>query len=204
MAYSSMEEQDINELKAWWKDNGKTIIVSLIVALAAVFGWRYWQQYQINQMHITSGQFEQVLYDYQKDPKAAGKELDQFIQDNQKTGYATFALLNKAKLAVDAKDFTQAENALKEAITQAPDDILSSISALRLAELQLDQKQFDAALESLNLVKDNSWASRKTMLTGDIQLAKGDKEAAKASYQQALQGASALEQQWLQVRLNNL
>ena len=93
---------------------------------------------------------------------------------------------------------------MKQAVSQAPDEIFASVGALRLATVQFQQKQFDQALDTLKLVKDQSWNSRKNLLTGDILLAKGDKEAAKASYQQAQQNASALEQQWLQVRLNNL
>ena len=109
-----------------------------------------------------------------------------------------------AKNAINAQDYAQAEDALKQAIEQSPDDIFSSISALRLAGVQFQQQQFDAALSSLNLVKDPTWNSRKELLTGDILLAKGDKEGAKARYQAAQKDASMLEQQWLQVRLNNL
>lgn len=204
MAYTSLEEQEINEIKNFWKENGKTIIVSVIIAIAGVFGWRYWQSYQLSQAHQLSDQYQQVIYEFRRDPAAQKDNLAEFITQNGKSGYAALALFEQAKTAVEKQDFSQAETALKQALNSAPDEIFASIAALRLANVQFQQKDFDGALVSLNLVKDTSWDSRKQILNGDILLAKGNKEGAKAAYQQAQKNASALEQQWLQVRLNNL
>ncbi|GJH42995.1 YfgM family protein [Pasteurella canis] len=203
MAYTPEEEQELNEIKAWWAENYKTLIASVVVAFAGVFGWNYWQSYQINKTQQMSSLYEQVVYSSQ-DIVTKSAQIDQFVQANHKTSYAVLALLEKAKLEVEKKDFVQAEQSLKQALAQSTDQTLSSISALRLASVQFQQQAFDAALESLKLVKETSWDSRKSLLTGDILLAKGDKVAAKASYEQALQHASNLEAQWLQVRLNNL
>ncbi|KYK93634.1 YfgM family protein, partial [Aggregatibacter actinomycetemcomitans] len=160
--------------------------------------------HQIQKIHNVSTEYEQALFNYQKDPKAQAEQFDQFIKNNEKTSYAVLALLDKAKIAVENKDFPLAEEALKQAMAQSNDDILSSVSALRLASVQFQLGQLDPALESLKLVKEQAWNSAKNLLAGDIQLAKGDKEAAKRSYQQAQENAGALEQQLIQVRLNNL
>ncbi|EIJ67251.1 YfgM family protein [Pasteurella bettyae] len=205
MAYTSLEEQEINEIKNFWKENGKTIIVSAIIAIAGVFGWRYWQDYQIAKNHELSAQYDRVIYEFQQDPSKA-PALAEFVKTNGKTSYATLALFEQAKAAVDKQDFAQAETILKQAITESPDEIFSSIAALRLANVQFQLKEFDAAQQSLDLVKDATWNVRKQLLTGDILFAKGDKAAAKAQYEEAKKSgmASALEQQLLQVRLNNL
>jgi len=145
-----------------------------------------------------------VLFNYAKDPKAQEELFSQFIKNNEKTGYAVLALLDKAKIAVENQDFAQAEEALKQAVAQSTDDVLSSVSVLRLAAVQFQLEQFDPALESLKLVKEQAWNGAKNILVGDIQLAKGDKEAAKSAYQQAQQNATPLELQLIQVRLNNL
>ncbi|MDO5054545.1 YfgM family protein [Pasteurella oralis] len=203
MAYTPEEEQELNEIKAWWKENYKVLIASIVVAFAGVFGWNYWQSYQANKIQQTSVFYEQAIYSSQ-DFATKSAQIDQFVQAHNKTSYAVLALLEKAKLEVEKEEFAQAEQSLKQALAQSSDQTLSSISALRLASVQFQQQAFDAALESLQLVKEASWDSRKSLLTGDILLAKGDKIAAKASYEQALQNASALEAQWLQVRLNNL
>ncbi|MBN6075927.1 YfgM family protein [Aggregatibacter actinomycetemcomitans] len=204
MAYTIEEEQELSAIKAWWNENYKFIIVCFVIAFGGVFGWNYWQSHQIQKIHNASTEYEQALFNYQKDPKAQAEQFDQFIKNNEKTSYAVLALLDKAKIAVENKDFPLAEEALKQAMAQSNDDILSSVSALRLASVQFQLGQLDLALESLKLVKEQAWNSAKNLLAGDIQLAKGDKEAAKRSYQQAQENAGALEQQLIQVRLNNL
>lgn len=203
MAYTAEEEQEINEIKNWWNENYKTLIVSVIIAVGGTFGWRYWQEYQVDKAQQLSAEYERIIT---ASPEAGEKDarFEAFVKANDKTAYAVLALLDKAKNAVNAKDYAQAEEALKSAVAQSPDEILSSLAALRLAAVQFQQKQFDTALSSLTLVKDQTLNSRKALLTGDILSAKGDKEGARARYSEAQQNATALEQQWLQVRLNNL
>ena len=48
MAYTIEEEQELNQLKEWWKDNGKAIIAAFILGVGGMLGWRYWQSYQAN------------------------------------------------------------------------------------------------------------------------------------------------------------
>ena len=204
MAYTIEEEQELSAIKAWWNENYKFIIVCFVIAFGGVFGWNYWQSHQIQKIHSASAEYEQALFNYAKDPKVQAEQFSQFIKNHEKTSYAVLALLDKAKIAVENNDFTLAEDALKQAMAQSTDDILSSITALRLASVQFQLGQFEPALDSLKLVKEQAWSGAKNILAGDIQLAKGDKEAAKASYQQAQQHASPLEQQLIQVRLNNL
>ena len=203
MAYSIEEEQEINELKAWWQENYKSIIVIFVLVFSAVFGWRFWQDHQVAKAKALSAQYDQLLYSNQ-DSTAKNEQIEQFIKENDKTSYAVLLRLEQAKMAVQGKDFAQAETLLKQALAQSSDDMLTSVAALRLAMVQLQLQQFDAALDSLKQVKDKSWDSRKYLLTGDILLAKGDKAAAKTNFEQALQNASPLEQQLVQVRLNNL
>lgn len=204
MALTSFEEQELNELKSWWQDNYKTIIAVVVLSLAGSFGWRYWQDHQVTKTQEISAQYDQIILSNQS-AEVKNAEIDAFAKEHNKTAYATLALFEKAKLAVEAKDYQLAAVALQQAITEAPDDILASLAALRLASVQLQLNETDAALATLNnQVKDASLEARKLLLIGDIQAAKGDKAAAKASYEQAQKNASPLEQEWLQVRLNNL
>lgn len=200
MAYTIEEEQELNELKNWWKENYKSLIAIVLVAFAGVFGWNYWQSYQTNKIQQTAMGYEQVIYATQN----KADKVEQFVKQHDKTAYAVFALLDSAKSAVENQQFSTAENLLKQALSQSTDEAMLSISALRLAAVQYQLEQFDNALTTLAQVKTASWEGKKHLLTGDILLAKGDKNAAKASYEKALPLAGELEKQWLQVRLNNL
>lgn len=204
MAYSIEEEQEINQLKDWWKENGKTIIVAFILGVGGMFGWRYWQSHQAEQIAQASAQYDALIYSAQQDEQAKKANIEQFVQANSKTAYAVFALLDEAKKATEKQDFAAAEANLNQALTQSQDEVLTSIVALRLSAVQFQLGQLDNALTTLNQVKGESFNARKAILTGDIQVSKGDKVAAKNSFEQAQQNGSQLEQQMAKMKLNNL
>ena len=204
MAYSIEEEQEINQLKDWWKENGKTIIVAFILGVGGMFGWRYWQAHQAEQIAQASAQYDALIYSAQQDEQAKKANIEQFVQANSKTAYAVFALLDEAKKAAEKQDFAAAEANLNQALTQSQDEVLISIVALRLSAVQFQLGQLDNALTTLNQVKGESFNARKAILTGDIQIAKGDKVAAKNSFDQAQQSGTQLEQQMAKMKLNNL
>ena len=204
MAYSIEEEQEINQLKDWWKENGKTIIVAFILGVGGMFGWRYWQAHQAEQIAQASAQYDALIYSAQQDEQAKKANIEQFVQANSKTAYAVFALLDEAKKATEKQDFAAAEANLNQALTQSQDEVLTSIVALRLSAVQFQLGQLDNALTTLNQVKGESFNARKAILTGDIQVAKGDKVSAKNSFEQAQQSGSQLEQQMAKMKLNNL
>lgn len=204
MAYSIEEEQEINQLKDWWKENGKTIIVAFILGVGGMFGWRYWQAHQAEQIAQASAQYDALIYSAQQDEQAKKANIEQFVQTNSKTAYAVFALLDEAKKATEKQDFAAAEVNLNQALTQSQDEVLTSIVALRLSSVQFQLGQLDNALTTLNQVKGESFNARKAILTGDIQVAKGDKVSAKNSFEQAQQSGSQLEQQMAKMKLNNL
>ena len=204
MAYSIEEEQEINQLKDWWKENGKTIIVAFILGVGGMFGWRYWQAHQAEQIAQASAQYDALIYSAQQNEQAKKANIEQFVQANSKTAYAVFALLDEAKKATEKQDFAAAEANLNQALTQSQDEVLTSIVALRLSAVQFQLGQLDNALTTLNQVKGESFNARKAILTGDIQVAKGGKVAAKNSFEQAQQSGSQLEQQMAKMKLNNL
>ncbi|HHF5803985.1 TPA: YfgM family protein [Haemophilus influenzae] len=204
MAYSIEEEQEINQLKDWWKENGKTIIVAFILGVGGMFGWRYWQSHQAEQIAQASAQYDTLINSVQQDEQTKKANIEQFVQANSKTAYAVFALLDEAKKATEKQDFSAAEANLNQALTQSQDEVLTSIVALRLSAVQFQLGQLDNALSTLNQVKGESFNARKAILTGDIQVAKGDKVAAKNSFEQAQQSGSQLEQQMAKMKLNNL
>ncbi|HHF4621447.1 TPA: YfgM family protein [Haemophilus influenzae] len=204
MAYSIEEEQEINQLKEWWKENGKTIIVAFILGVGGMFGWRYWQTHQAEQIAQASAQYDTLINSVQQDEQAKKANIEKFVQANSKTAYAVFALLDEAKKATEKQDFSAAEANLNQALTQSQDEVLTSIVALRLSAVQFQLGQLENALSTLNQVKGESFNARKAILTGDIQVAKGDKVAAKNSFEQAQQSGSQLEQQMAKMKLNNL
>ncbi|WP_410687609.1 YfgM family protein [Avibacterium paragallinarum] len=203
MAYTIEEEQELNEIKNWWKENGKMVIAIFVLAFAGVFGWRYWQSHQIAQSQQRSLQYEQIVQQFQED-KGKIQDIEQFVQNNSKTAYAVFTLLDAAAVSVQNQDFSQAENLLKQALLNSDDDILQSLVSLRLALVQFQLKKFNDSMQTLNSIKSNSsWDSSVLLLKGDIQFALGEKEEAKTTFQEGLKKADSTMIESFRVRLNN-
>lgn len=95
MAYTSLEEQELNEIKSWWNENYKSLIAIFVIALAGVIGWRYWQDYQTVKAQEMSMAYEQAIS--HQDGAKKQTQIDAFVQANEKTGYAALALLEKSQ-----------------------------------------------------------------------------------------------------------
>ncbi|MGV6989393.1 YfgM family protein [Testudinibacter sp. P80/BLE/0925] len=200
------EEQQVEELKSWWKENSKVIITTFVLVVGGVLGWRYWQSEQINNRMLTSNNYEQVTQAYQQNPQTNAELLQKFADDNKDSSYAVFALFEQAKSAVAQNNLALAESSLQQAVVIGKDSNLKTIASLRLAELQVQQQKFEAAQASLNNVTDSAWQGNKQRLLGDILLAKGDNAAAKNAYQHALsnENLNSLDRQLLQLKVDSL
>lgn len=198
------EEQQFEDAKNWFKENGTPILVAVILACAASFGWNFWKNHQLETAQKTSATYQNVMESYLQNPSKNQPLVEKFIADNKDSAYAAFAQLETAKQAVEKGDFSAAKTALQSALTHHSDPTLQSVARFRLAQVEYQLNAYDEALAMLSQVQDKAWELRKQILTGDILVAKGDIPAAKAAYEQAKANASPQEQMLIDVRLNNL
>ncbi|MGX2974343.1 YfgM family protein [Ursidibacter arcticus] len=201
--FNSTEEQQFNEAKNWFKQNGTPILLAICLVSGATFGWNYWKKHQVEVAQSTSATYQQVMESYLQDPNKNAPLVEKFITEN-KGSYVTFAQLEQAKQLAAKGDFNAVKKLLEQALTTTDDTTLHNVIRFRLANVEYQLKNFDAALSVLSNLKDKAWELRKQILTGDILLAKGDKDAAKSAYEQAKANAKAEEQLLIDVRLNNL
>ncbi len=202
--YNNTEEQQFNEAKNWFKQNGTPILVAIVIVAGCVFGWQYWKNYQIQSAQQTSAAYQQVMETYQQDPAKNTPLVEKFINENKGSNYAVLAQLEEAKQLAAKGDFAAVKSVLEQALAATQDATLQNIIRLRLAAVELQLQQFDAALAVLAQIQDSAWELSKQILSGDILAAKGDKAAAKTAYEQAKTLASEGEKMLLDIRLNNL
>ncbi|MGL4612768.1 MAG: tetratricopeptide repeat protein, partial [Shewanella sp.] len=119
-------------------------------------------------------------------------------------GYAALLDLIVAKTAVEAKEYAKAEAALKKVIAAKPGAGLDMIANLRLARIQTEQGQIDAALATLELVTDKAFAAQREELKGDFLVRKGELDKAKIAYQSALDNGGVITSPALKIKLDNL
>ncbi|AYF18922.1 YfgM family protein [Vibrio parahaemolyticus] len=196
------EEQQVEAIKDWWKENGKAVIIGAVVGLGGLFGWRYYQDTVIQASETASQSYTTAMNTLQDKGVDAQSDVQAFIESNEVKEYSVLAALQLAKAQVEAKDFAAALEQLKWAQSNTKDAALSPLISYRIARIETEMGNFDAANTELGKVTDTAWAGRIAELRGDIALRQGDKDAAYAAYTEAQQAADASPT--LQMKLDDL
>ncbi|EHH1026670.1 YfgM family protein [Vibrio parahaemolyticus] len=196
------EEQQVEAIKDWWKENGKAVIIGAVVGLGGLFGWRYYQDTVIQASETASQSYTTAMNTLQEKGVDAQSDVQAFIESNEVKEYSVLAALQLAKAQVEAKDFAAALEQLKWAQSNTKDAALSPLISYRIARIETEMGNFDAANTELGKVTDTAWAGRIAELRGDIALRQGDKDAAYAAYTEVQQAADASPT--LQMKLDDL
>ena len=187
------DEQQIEELRKWWAENGKSIIIAIVVAVAGVFGWQGYQKKQQAEQAEASAVYQNMLTaahgaNGQPTPEqlTTAKHLaDTLKQEHPDSTFAQFAALYKAQFAVGDKDLDAAAKELNWVLDRAELPEIKIQARLRLARVLAAGGKYDEALAQLQ--GDNeSYAASYEEARGDIYRARGDNEKALTAYQSAM------------------
>lgn len=188
MAVYDLEEQEqLEELKTWWKQYGNlvtTAITIIALAVAAWQGWNWWQRQQSAQASGVYMALEQAIG--AQDAKKARELAGALIEKYPGTTYAAMGALLSARAQVDFGDVKTAHVQLQWVAEQGKDEVVRDLARLRLAALLLDEKSYDDALKQLAAPPQTALAARFAELKGDVLAAQGKKADAAASYSAAL------------------
>src|SRR5437763_5159436 len=188
MAVYDLEEQEkIDDLKAWWAEYGKYVsaaVTTLAVIVIGVQGWRWYQQTQAREASVLYQAVSQAAH--ANDAAKAKEPATQLLARFARTAYAPRGALLYAKLLYDAGDKAGAKTELQWVIDRASEDELKSIARYRIAQVQLDDKQYDEALKTLDAKTDEAFAALYADLRGDVLAAAGKNADARGAYQSAL------------------
>ena len=191
-AYTDHEE--LEKLKEWWKNYGTALLVGVVLGLGLLFGNKYWTRYQEDQRAAASALYAQMFKQTQAakadQARTTGKKL---IDEYGRTPYAGMAALMLARLSVEANDPAAARTHLQWAIDHATDAATIHAARLRLGQLHLANREFDAALV---LVREDApgFEGEYSELKGDAYVGLGKPEDARAAYSAALKDLSGKAQ----------
>ena len=192
------DDEQLESLKSFTKKYGSSIIIGILVALIAFFGWEYWQKKNLAESQMQTAKVQQLMDEAQATDGDAFAKLsetaDKIVKEAPDSAQAIQTQLVMAKLAYDKQDYAAAEKALQKVENSKVDDKgLVQVVKLRLAYAQLAQKKYDAALKTLEA-------------GGDIYVAKNDIENAKKVYQSAWDALIERkeERQILQIKLESV
>ena len=180
------EQEQLDQLKAFWKQYGNLITWVLIVALAGYAGWMGWNSWQHDQSAKAGALFDELDKAAQAgDAEKTARVFADMKERFPRTGYTQQGALLAAKLQFEKGQAEAARAALTWASDNAGEAEYRTVARLRLAGLLLDEKKYDEALKQLDGASAKEFSALVADRRGDILLAQGKAEEAKAAYSQA-------------------
>ena len=196
------EQEQIDELKAFWKQYGNLITWTLTLALAGFAAWNGWNWWQRDQAAKASAMYDEL------DRAAAAADAARVIQAfgdlrgrYPKTLQAAQGALLAAKVQAEKGQADEALATLAWVADSAVENEYRVVARLRAAGLLLDKQQYDKALEQLVSAEALKVAEFEPLVLdrrGDVLIAQGKKADAVAAYQAAYKAMdSKLEYRFL-------
>jgi predicted negative regulator of RcsB-dependent stress response len=201
------EQEQLDELKHFWKQYGNLITWALIVVLgffAAWNGYQYWQRNQAAQAAVMYDEIERAVQ------SGETSRIDRSLADMKdrfgSTAYAQQAGLLAAKAYHDKGNVDAALAALTWVADKASDPGYQAVAKLRLAGILLEKKSYDEALQQVSGTFPKDFAGLASDRRGDVLMAQGKKAEAKAEYEKAYKGLDerAEYRRLVEVKLNAL
>ena len=194
------EDEQVEQIKKWWKSNGRQIIAGAVIGLAGIWGWNSYSSYQDQQLLEA-----RALYlNYASDSSNVGA-YEKLSEDFANSSYTDQATLLMAKNLFDEGNYSEALN-LIEPLTEHSNSMISSSAILRLASIYLQTSQHDKALTLLKPYSDESFGGLVHNLMGDIYLDIGNKSEAQEHFNKALVAVTENSNlgQLIQIKLDDL
>nr|VFJ98310.1 MAG: Putative negative regulator of RcsB-dependent stress response [Candidatus Kentron sp. LFY] len=212
--YESEQEQ-LESLQKWWKENGKAVIIGVLLGIVGVVGWSSWQAYVVRQAEKASLGYERLLAlvsDGALDE--ATRQGESLVGEFPSSGYAGLASLIVAKVAFEQNDVEKAKTRLRWVINEGKSSAIQSIACLRLARLLAGEEKW---AEAMVLLDGDTSAFNDDVgvfsilyeeVHGDILLAQGNTDEAQSAYRRSLANSGHLTdgklRRRVEMKLNNL
>ena len=196
------DEEKAEELKAWWKENGTSVIAGVALAVAALFGWEYWQKHQ-----ITTAESASALYSESRNaekPEDAARMLQQLRDEYSSTPYAAMAGLQSAKNHAEAGAYQKSADALQWVIDNSSEAEYQDVARLRLARVLVTMEQPDKALTLAEQEYPESFESLLEEIKGDIFVAQKKTDEARKAYERAILTNQGGSTEFIQMKLDDL
>ncbi|MCP5164311.1 MAG: tetratricopeptide repeat protein [Pseudomonadales bacterium] len=196
-AYRTEEEQ-VEALRRWWQENGRTTVVAVVVALGIGFGWQGWKHYNQERSEGASDLYQRMLQAYSvpalsgEQQEVAAQLAQQLKTEYEGSSYSQFAALQLASTAVIENDLSAAEGELRWVLARA--DVggdIARITQVRLARVLAAQGQQEQALAILDEADAGPYQASYALARGDILSSMGREQQALEAYRAARSLATA-------------
>ena len=182
------DEEQAERLKRWWEQNGTSLVVGVVLAVAAVLGWRWYEGYAQDRSDAASD----VFASYVAARSAAESTEDQLATidtEFEGSGYHVFTLLYRADDEIEVEDWEEALALLERAAQLADDDKLKDIVRYRAAKVLYQLDRLDECDAELAAIRSSGLEAHVAVLSGDVFVARGDLEQARIAYRSGIDAA---------------
>ena len=202
------EKEQLDEMRAWWSENGRYVITGVVLGVAIIFGWNQWRSSIQTSRIEASNLFEEVMSavgdgDTDMAEAAAGNVYDNYEQ----TVYPDQTRLAMARLYMDKGRDQDAADVLRELIVVGDENEIQLVGRLRLAKVLLYQNKPDEVVELLKDRGESGFSARYSEVLGDAYAAQGNYAEAQTAYLAALtenQIMRTVDNTLVQLKLNDL
>ena len=188
MADYLTDEEQAERLKQWWDKNGTSLVVALVVAVAVVVGWRYFQTYTSDRANAASEAFTGYVQ-----ARAAAEPVTDYLAtlDNEHEGssYHVFTLLYRAADQTQEQDWEEALALLERAVELADERNLKDNARYRAAKVLYELDRLEQCAAQLAEIRSSGLQAQVAELSGDLAVANDDPTAAREAYQTAVDAA---------------
>jgi predicted negative regulator of RcsB-dependent stress response len=200
------ENEQWERIVAGVREQGPWVLAAIAIAVAGIAGWHAWQARTENRALEAGARYEQIIDAFSRSDFGGGARLtDELVQAFPGSAYADQAELAAARISVENKEPDKAAARLQHVMQSTRDPELSLVARLRLARVQLEMNQADAALATLNGADPGALAPRFAEVRGDALLQKGDRAGALKQYRAARStGAEVVDTDLLDLKINEL
>ena len=174
------EHEQSERVRTWLRSNGGGILGGILLGLAAIGGWQWWQKQQHQQRAVAGERYQAALKALESNDPAKAKAQLSSLDD---TAYGALAALALAKSQADGGQRDAAIATLREARGNAGN--LETVVTQRLARLLIDAGKPQDALALLA----GATGTGSLEIRGDAELAAGKRDAAHETYRKALANA---------------
>lgn len=185
------EEQQVEALKRWWAENGRSVILGVVLGAGGIFGWQAWGKYQLSQSEQASDVYSDTLDALavdgtELDADALLVKVESLKDDHAGSLYASMGSMAAARALVEKGDLDGAAEQLRWAIDKADQKEIRVIAKIRLARVLNANGKSDDALGMLPTDAGEEFTGLIEEARGDIYLAKNDLDSAREAYKKAI------------------
>ncbi|OYY93111.1 MAG: hypothetical protein B7Y41_13440 [Hydrogenophilales bacterium 28-61-23] len=207
MALDLEEQEQVDEAKAWWKQNGNKLIWGVTIFLLAAAGWRGWETWSRTQAAEASMLFDSAVQAASvNDLKTAKAASAQIMEKHAGSAYGAPAAWLAGRVNTESGDVKSARAQYEFALEHASDEGVRQMARLRLAALRFEENDLPGALKLLADPFDPAFQGLAEQLKGDLLAAQNKLPEARAAYKLALEklGDKSSLKPLVEIRLDGL